>query len=117
MTHFHLHEFDSPDLPGSGERMDPAFLAMLDQARGLAGVPFVINSGYRTRQHNRAVGGKGNSSHLMGYAADIDCRDSRSRSQILTALISAGFHRIGIASTFIHVDNDPGKVPRVIWTY
>jgi hypothetical protein len=31
--------------------------------------------------------------------------------------MKAGFNRIGIADTFIHVDNDPGKAENVIWTY
>ena len=57
------------------------------------------------------------SSHLLGYAADIACTNSVLRHKILTSLIKVGFNRIGIADTFIHVDNDPGKPENVIWTY
>jgi hypothetical protein len=28
-----------------------------------------------------------------------------------------GFNRIGVANTFIHVDNDPSLPEDVIWTY
>ena len=105
MRYFNYHEFDSPDAIGSGEHMmDEDFLEMLDRARHLAGVPFKINSGYRTKEHNKKVGGKTNSAHTMGCAADIHCVDSRSRCYILGALLEVGFNRIGIAKTFIHVE-------------
>ena len=117
LLHFELHEFDSPDLPGSGERMDIEFLSLLDDARGIAGVPFTITSGYRSRSHNMMVGGVEDSSHTKGCAADIYTPDSRHRWKIVDALIKVGFNRIGIANSFIHVDNDPEKTPNVIWTY
>ena len=117
MRYFKFSEFDSPDAPGSGARMDADFLAMLDEARSIAGVPFHINSGYRTRVHNERVGGSKNSSHLRGLAADIRCRNSSERFLIVAALIAAGFNRIGIASSFIHVDNDSVKTPGVAWLY
>lgn len=115
MKHFEISEFDSPDRPGYGA-MDRGFLNMLDQAREIAGVPFVINSGFRTPEHNRAVGGSPTSSHLTGHAADIMCKSGGRRLLIVRALFQAGFKRIGIAKTFIHVDNDPGKTPS-IWLY
>ncbi len=117
MLHFELSEFDSPDEKGSGKYMYEKFLSMLDDARGIAGVSFTINSGFRTKSRNAYVGGKINSSHQYGYAADIHCTDSRSRFIIINALIKAGFSRIGVGKTFIHVDNDPDKDANVIWTY
>ena len=122
MKHFKLSEFDSPDEVGSGSNMDATFLEMLDDARGWAGIPFKITSGFRTPSHNAYVGGvqsglksKG-SSHLFGYAADIACTSGAAREIILNSLIEAGFRRIGIAKTFIHADNDPDKNPSV-WLY
>ena len=117
MRNFSINEFDSPDLVGSGELMDKDFLSMLEYARNLANTSFVITSGYRTESHNKKVGGVSNSSHRIGKAADISCTDSRKRSQIITALLMAGFSRIGVASSFIHVDNDDSKSQDVIWTY
>jgi len=120
LRYFNYHEFDSPDAIGSGEHMmDADFLEMLDRARHLAGVPFRINSGYRTKEHNKKVGGKPNSAHTMGCAADIHCVDSRNRCYILGALLEVGFNRIGIAKTFIHVDNsyDASHDEDVIWLY
>ena len=118
LRYFNLDEFDSPDEPGSGEQyMDEEFLQMLDNARHYAGVPFKINSGYRTRAHNRKVGGVADSSHMRGFAADIACTESRQRAYILGGLFEAGFNRIGIGQTFIHADNNPEKPEDVIWHY
>ena len=117
LLHFELYEFDSPDLPGSGKLMKEDFLNLLDDARGIAGAHFIINSGYRTPKHNRRVGGVENSSHLKGCAADIRVTSSSERWKIVDALIKVGFNRIGIAKSFIHVDNDPSKTENVIWTY
>lgn len=117
MKHFKIEEFDSPDKAGTGELMDEHFLNKLDDARGIAKVPFKITSGYRTDAHNGLIGGVDSSAHTSGHAVDISCRDSRSRWLIIDALIKCGFNRIGIADTFIHVDDDPTKPENVIWTY
>ena len=117
MKHFKISEFDSPDLKGSGVFMDECFLEMIDKARIVANIPFVINSGYRTKKHNKKVKGKVNSSHLKGFASDIKCNDSRSRFVIINALRSVGFTRIGIAATFIHCDTDKNKIQNLMWTY
>ena len=117
LKHFKLSEFDSPDAPGSGNKMQPKFLQMLDNARSLAGVSFKINSGYRTEAHNAKVKGVKGSSHCQGWAADIHCTDGNQRFLIVNALLKSGINRIGISSTFIHADCDPTKPTQVIWTY
>ena len=117
MRNFELSEFDSPDEQGSGKYMDETFLSMLDDARSIAGIPFIINSGFRTPSHNAYVGGKEKSSHQYGYAVDLHCTGSRERSIIISSLQEAGFTRFGIGNTFIHVDSDPDKDANVIWTY
>ena len=99
------------------DKMDKTFLLRLDEARERAGIPFVINSAYRTPEHNAKIGGKPNSSHLKGLAGDISVTNSRQRFIVLNALLEVGFTRIGIADTFLHVDLDNGKSKEVIWTY
>jgi len=113
--HFKLDEFRCPccnDLI-----IDEHLVDMLDVARETAGIPFIITSGYRCVKHNESIGGKPNSAHLRGQAADIGCVDSRSRYAIVRALLEAGFMRIGIAPNFIHCDIDYSKPHPVIWVY
>ena len=96
--------------------MNVYFLSKLDEAREYAGIPFVINSAYRSPEHPLSIKNP-TSSHIKGLAVDISAKDSRDRFLILDALINVGFTRIGIAGTFIHVDIDLDKSQNVIWTY
>lgn len=115
LLYFKLSEFDSPDIQGSGSHMKESTLEILDNARDISGIPFIINSGFRTTMYNKIVKGRKNSAHLRGYAADIAVQTSRDRYKIILALDHAGFHRIGVYQTYIHVDNDPSLPERVIW--
>ncbi len=117
MKHFKLEEFDSPDYPGSGVQMNKGFLETLDSMREVARIPFVITSGYRTPAHNRKVGGKSNSAHLRGYAADISAAQGFQKYAILQAALLLGIRRIGIGTNFVHVDMDPALPQPTIWTY
>ena len=122
MKYFTYTEFDSPDEVGSGKKMHPDILEMLDQARDKYDKPMRITSGYRTKEYNESLSARGykaspNSSHLKGLAADIACTSSVDRYHLINCLLDVGFKRIGIANTFIHVDIDPEKANEVIWTY
>ncbi|MCK6695473.1 MAG: D-Ala-D-Ala carboxypeptidase family metallohydrolase, partial [Thermoanaerobaculia bacterium] len=96
MSHFNIGEFDSSDQLGSG-------------------VPFRVNSGYRTPEHNAAVGGVPDSAHTRGWAADIAARTLEQKIRIVRAARSVGFNRFGIYDTFVHLDCDPGKQEDVAW--
>ena len=120
--YFNYDEFDSPLQEGSGQLMQDQFLHRLDQAREIANIPFRITSGFRIEADIERLLSQGykvsrNSSHLKGCAVDIAIPSSEHRYIILNALLKAGFNRIGIADSFIHVDSDEEKVPFVIWTY
>ena len=99
------------------DKMNKDLIEMLNMARELAGVPFVINSSWRDVETNRMAGGKPNSAHLRGNAVDIACTTSQRRMRILDALIIAGFNRIGVGKTFIHADIDELLPQDVIWMY
>ena len=116
LLHFDMSEFMC-SCGCRGNDMDSRFLGKLDYARAQAGVPFVINSGYRCATHNKTVGGKPTSAHTTGHAVDIAVANSHQRFKILEALIRANFQRIGIAKTFIHVDDDQTKPKEVTWLY
>ena len=120
--YFKLSEFDSPDRPGSGELMEHEVVQALDIARDIYGFPMVVSSGFRTIQYNRSLIELGypaspNSSHLLGWAVDLVVPDSSKRFLMLEALLDAGFHRIGLGHSFIHVDLDPNKPSNVLWVY
>ena len=104
LKHFRINEFESPDKLGSGSEMDVDFLAKIDAARELAGIPFKINSGFRTQEHNLKVGGVYSSSHKKGLAVDISCLNSDQKYIILNSLMAQNLTRFGIGKTFIHVD-------------
>ncbi len=114
-TYFKLKNFACPCC-GKNE-MEESFLRRLDAARETAGVPFKVNSGYRCAKHNKLVGGKSNSPHLRGLAADIRVIASRKRFKVLDSFIVVGFERIGIAKTFLHADSDTSLPREVSWLY
>jgi len=112
---FSTWEFDSPDRPFSGINMRIEFIFKLQEARRIANIPFLITSGYRTKEHNEKVEGVKNSAHMVGKAADIACHTSINRFRIVAALLEVKFTRIGIYATYIHVDDDESKSSEVIF--
>ena len=119
IKYFNLSEFDCPSDSGSGDNMCLSFIKKLDDAREIAGIPFKINSGYRTPKQNTKVGGVKNSSHtnIPCNAADINVGSSSERYKIIEAAVKVGFNRIGIGKNFIHLDTDKKKSQDVIWHY
>ncbi len=98
------------------KNLDLELCAMLDRARGVAGVPFIITCGFRTPEQNAALAESvKDSAHLTGHAVDLSCKDSSTRYNMLRGLILAGFNRIGIYSAHLHADNDPTLPPNVCW--
>lgn len=97
--------------------LKPELVKLLDDARHIAGIPFKLNSGFRTPEQNKKVGGVKDSSHMSGKAVDIACTSDSNRHKIVTALLTVGFNRIGVAKTFIHADCDSTKSSNVIWLY
>lgn len=51
--------------------IDPALVDILQRIRDHFGAEVTINSAYRCKKHNAAVGGASNSFHMQGRAADI----------------------------------------------
>lgn len=84
--------------------MDPTFLALLDMCRGLAGVPFVITSSFRTVRKNLAVSGSSNSLHMQGRAVDVSCTNGEARAKIIKAALSVGLS-VGVMKNGLHLDD------------
>lgn len=118
IKNFRPEEFASPDAPESGRSgMNMAFVRKLDSLRMNVGSPLTIQSGYRTPAHNMTVGGVDSSAHETGHAADIRAIDPVTRFRIVQAAMRMGFRRIGVGTTFIHIDDDPMKPQDVFWLY
>lgn len=100
--------------------MADSFMNRLQTARDIAGIPFVLNSAYRSKDYELSKGRSGSGMHTYGRAVDIKCTKSTDRYIIVDACIKAGFTGIGIGPSFIHVDdryfNNPENKP-LIWLY
>lgn len=115
--YFTYEEFDSPDEPGSGRRMKDAVIRTYDRIRKKVGFPMIVNSGVRTVGHNHSVGGVSDSAHIGGWGADFYAPTDAMKRKIAAAAISEGITRIGWGGSFIHLDMDPSKTPRLTWGY
>lgn len=109
---FNKREFNSKD----GKRMPEEVLenvkvlaVQLQALRDHLGVPIHINSGYRSPEHNKRIGGVKNSQHVLGKAADITVRDT-SPSELFgiielliqqSKMLQGG---LGLYNGFVHYD-------------
>ena len=100
----------------------PEFVAKLDMARKIAGIPFIITSGLRTPEKNQSIiGAVPESSHLKGLAVDLSVSNSHDVSRIIDAARKVGITRRGIyvnaenIPTHIHLDVDLEKPTDVLW--
>ena len=82
-AHFKLSEFLNTgkypqNIPSMQDVVNMTFGChlLLEPARNEVG-PIIINSGFRSNEVNKMVGGVSNSQHLRGQAADIRPRDTR----------------------------------------
>ena len=90
----------------------------LQRLRNFLRRPVVITSGVRCPSYNASVGGKPDSAHLTGEAADIACNDSRLRWEMKRLIYNWQlFNRIGTGDSFIHVDVSLALPKEVEWTY
>ena len=88
--------------------IDEKLAVLLQNIREYFGKPVIINSAYRTEQHNKNVGGAANSYHLYGKAADIQIKGVSPR-EIAQYAESLGVKGIGLYGTFVHVDTRTSK--------
>jgi hypothetical protein len=117
----------------------PGFLDFLETLRLIYGRPIHPTSGARCVSHNRAVGGVNRSAHTRAAAGDLSASNGFDRhgllvASVLAAAVLAGRMEladaisiaaelaahaggIGLAKTFVHVDNDV-QLPRPsAWGY
>ncbi len=115
--YFTEREFENCSPACSLQDMRQETMNRLDEARRIAGIPFVLSSAYRSSAWDKERGRSGTGAHTLGCAVDIRCASDAARWKIVDALIAAGFERIGIAKTFIHADDSDMHSQRVVWVY
>ena len=117
IDYFHPSEFTRCNPPCKKSDMHPETLCKLNKSRHIAGIPFVLNCAYRSPAHDRARGRSGTGAHTLGRGVDVRCYSADTRYKIITAAIEAGFTRIGVADTYVHLDDSPTHAQCVVWTY
>jgi uncharacterized protein YcbK (DUF882 family) len=107
--HFRLAEFLRG---GSMEGVTPdvienlrSLAQKLEGVRELFDAPVIINSGFRTKKHNAAVGGEKNSFHMRGMAADIVVKGVPAHE--VQAKLKDWPGGLGSYSKFTHLDIRP----------
>jgi hypothetical protein len=61
----------------------------LDKVRSMWGKPIGVNSGYRSAELNRAVGGVKNSQHMRGEAADITTGTKENNRKLFDLIVAS----------------------------
>jgi hypothetical protein len=79
---------NTPDNP-TIERMQALMDECLDKVREMWGKPIGVNSGYRSAELNRAVGGAKNSQHLRGEAADITTGTKENNRKLFDLIVAS----------------------------
>lgn len=100
-----------------GQSMPLWFVNELQALRDEVDIPLIITSGIRCEAWNAHEGGKFNSAHLRGMAADIEVLTSKRRFWIIQKALALRFTRIGIGREFVHLDKDAGLPQNVVWVY
>lgn len=108
---FTVQEFDC-----EGELLlSEILIDFLQAARNILNRAFTINSGFRTYEYNKRIGGAKNSPHVAGMACDIDTANAKETEKLALDLIklarSFGMPlRVGYlqyireGKSFVHID-------------
>lgn len=77
--------------------------------------PMTITSAARCKKYNGKIGGAEKSQHVEGTAIDVSL-PVEDRYSFVKLAMEQGWHGIGVAVSFIHLDRRPGK-DAAVWTY
>ena len=103
-----LHIGNKPDAEAA-ENLKALVMNVLDPARERIGMPIRVNSGYRSQQLNKAVGGVSDSQHLLGEAADVRVGSQAMNKRLYEVLLELPFDQLiweqgsDVGPAWIHV--------------
>ena len=77
----------------------------LEGVRTLLGNPITVNSGYRSPELNKAIGGVGKSQHVTGEAVDFICPGFGAPVDVCKAIVRSGlkFDQLIQEGTWTHI--------------
>jgi uncharacterized protein YcbK (DUF882 family) len=103
--HFKISEFAQKDGRCDKILIDSELVEVLEDVRTHFNAPVIINSGYRTPEYNKKIGGTKNSQHTKGTAADIRVKGVPA-SKVQQYLKNKYQDKYGIGSyrKFTHID-------------
>lgn len=97
---------------GTGQLViDEPALDKLQALRDLLGKPMIVQSAYRSPEHNRRVGGAKHSQHLYARAYDVSMAN-HDPAAFEEAARAVGFNGFGyyVKQNFMHIDTGPTRV-------
>lgn len=110
-----------PNVPTEEHKRNLRLLVekVLDPLRAMYGRPIYVNSGYRSPEVNKKVGGAAKSMHLKGCAADITTKDKTYNIMLYYLLMwMASFDGMNVTKVinekggkWIHVEYMEGNTP------
>jgi len=97
--------------------MDHEFMLKLQALRDALG-PISITSGYRCAEHPEEKRKDNPGAHSQGKAADIKISGGEQRFRVISTAMNCGMIGIGVANSFIHVDDGHAHAARpATWKY
>ena len=99
------------------ENLRTLCIKVLQPAREGLNIPFTINSGYRSPEVNKAIGGVATSEHMKGYAADVTL-GSKEKNKMLFEWIKKNCKYTQLINEYdfswVHVSYNPSNLKNQI---
>lgn len=114
---------------GTVQELQFELVNFIDEVRHKAGFPMKINSGLRSPEYNKKIGGAINSSHITAWAVDVQVSNTSQADTLIRTCyeVEKQFYKekrlqIGVdcksgKSGFVHIGLDPKKQGGLFWTY
>ena len=116
LTHTDHRQFDNEPNEAELENIKRLAAFLEEVKTALGGRPIMVNSAFRSKQVNDAVGSKDTSQHRIGCAADIRV-PGMTPDEVVKTIIASGLNYDQIIREFdrwthISIPNEPARAPR-----
>lgn len=116
LTHTDHRQFDNEPNEAELENIKRLAAFLEEVKTALGGRPIMVNSAFRSKQVNDAVGSKDTSQHRIGCAADIRV-PQMTPDEVVKTIIAAGLPYDQVIREFdrwthISIPNEPARAPR-----